>query len=231
VSLTVAWASLVDEHPALAEQARRFASPPVCNSGTLCGNIANGSPIGDSMPALIALGAEVELRQGTRCRRLPLEQLYLGYQKKNLQPGEFIVSVVVPSPSSPSSPKPDRLFASYKLAKRIDQDISAVCGAFAIELSRGRVASARLAFGGMAAIPARAANAERALVGQPWSQASVDAAIAALAADFTPLTDARASQPYRLKAAGSMLERFYLQHTQHASQLRVTDPSVFLELT
>jgi xanthine dehydrogenase small subunit len=225
VSLTVAWDALVQEHPALAEQARRFASPPVCNSGTLCGNVANGSPIGDSMPALIALGAEVELRHGASRRRLPLEQLYLGYQKKNLRPGEFIVSVIVP----PS--KPDRLFASYKLAKRIDQDISAVCGAFAVELSGDRVTGARLAFGGMAAVPARAANAERALVGQVWSRGAVDAAIAALPADFTPLTDARASQAYRLKAAGSMLERFYLQQSPRAPHLRLTDPSVVVEFT
>jgi xanthine dehydrogenase small subunit len=226
VSLSTAWAALVQQHPALAEQARRFASPPVCNSGTLCGNVANGSPIGDSMPALIALGAEVELRQGTRYRRLPLEGFYLGYQKKDLRPGEFVVSVLVPHAKS------DRLFASYKLAKRIDQDISAVCGAFAVELSDdGRVTSARLAFGGMAAIPARATNAEKALLGQPWSRSSVDAAIAALAGDFTPLTDARASQAYRLKTAGSMLERFYLQHGPDSPRLRVTDPTVVVEFT
>jgi xanthine dehydrogenase small subunit len=220
VSLSAAWAALVNEHPALAEQALRFASPPVCNSGTLCGNVANGSPIGDSMPALIALGAEVELRRGKDVRRLPLERLYKGYQKKDLRPGEFLVSVVVPPA------KPRCLFASYKLAKRIDQDISAVCGAFAVELSNGHISGARLAFGGMAAIPARAAHAEKSLMGQPWSQTTIDAAVAALASDFTPLTDARASQAYRLKAAGSMLQRFYLQHTPHAPQLRVTDPSL-----
>jgi xanthine dehydrogenase small subunit len=177
------------------------------------------------MPALIALGAEIELRQGARYRRLPLERFYLGYQKKDLHPGEFVVSVVVPPA------KPERLFASYKLAKRIDQDISAVCGAFAVELSEGRVTSARLAFGGMAAMPARATHAEKALRGQPWSRSTVDSAIAALAADFTPLTDARASQAYRLKTAGSMLERFYLQHGAHVPQLRVTDPSVTVEFT
>ncbi|HEY0766351.1 MAG TPA: xanthine dehydrogenase small subunit, partial [Steroidobacteraceae bacterium] len=125
VSLTSGWRALVAQYPALAEQALRFASPPICNSGTLCGNIANGSPIGDSMPALIALGAELELRHGTRHRRIPLERLYLGYQKSDLAPGEFVVSVLIPPPRAA------RLFASYKHAKRIDQDISAVCGAFA----------------------------------------------------------------------------------------------------
>ena len=225
VSLSAGWSALVAQYPALSEQAGRFASPPVCNSGTLCGNIANGSPIGDSIPALIALGGDVELRQGTRHRRIPLEHLYLGYQKKNLQHGEFVVSVVVPPP------KPGRLFASYKLAKRIDQDISAVCAAFAVEVSAGRVVEARLAFGGMAAIPARAVNAEKALVGQPWSETSIDSAVAALPADFTPLTDSRASQAYRLKTAGNLLRRFYMQQAGNPPTLRVTDPSAHVEFT
>jgi xanthine dehydrogenase small subunit len=225
VSLSAAWSALVAQHPALSEQAARFASPPVCNSGTLCGNIANGSPIGDSMPALIALGAELELRQGTRYRRIPLERLYLGYQKKDLRPGEFVVSVVVPPPKS------GRWFASYKLAKRIDQDISSVCAAFAVEVSGGHVVDARLAYGGMAAVPARAANAEKALVGQPWSEEAINSAVAALAADFTPLTDSRASQAYRLKSAGNLLRRFYMQQTANPPTLRVTDPSAHVEFT
>jgi xanthine dehydrogenase small subunit len=225
VSLSAAWSALVAQHPALSEQAARFASPPVCNSGTLCGNIANGSPIGDSMPALIALGAELELRQGTRYRRIPLERLYLGYQKKDLRPGEFVVSVVVPPPKS------GRWFASYKLAKRIDQDISSVCAAFAVEVSGGHVVDARLAYGGMAAAPARAANAEKALVGQPWSEEAINSAVAALPADFTPLTDSRASQAYRLKSAGNLLRRFYMQQTANPPTLRVTDPSAHVEFT
>jgi xanthine dehydrogenase small subunit len=220
VTLSAAWSALLEDYPALGEQAARFASPPVCNSGTLCGNIANGSPIGDSMPALIALGAELELRQGTRLRRIPLERLYLAYQKKDLAPGEFIVGVLVPPP------KAARLFASYKLAKRIDQDISAVCGAFAVDVADGRTVRARLAYGGMAAIPARAPAAERALIGQPWSEATIASAAAALASDFTPLTDMRGSREYRLRAAGSMLRRFYLQHTDASRPVRLTDPSV-----
>ena len=225
VPLSVAWPALLAHHPALAEQAQRFASPPVCNSGTLCGNIANGSPIGDSMPALIALGTELELRHGARQRRIPLERLYLGYQRKDLALGEFIVSVLVPPP------KPARLFASYKLAKRIDQDISAVCGAFAVEVFGGRITSARLAYGGMAAIPARAPHAEQALLGQPWSETTIDSAAAALASDFTPLTDLRASRAYRLRAAAGMLRRFYLQHGSAAPRLRVTDPSADVDFT
>jgi len=219
VTLTAAWSALLEEYPALAEQARRFASPPVCNSGTLCGNIANGSPIGDSMPVLIALGAELELRHGARERRMPLERLYVGYQQKDLAPGEFIVGVLVPPP------KTTQLFASYKLAKRIDQDISAVCGAFAVEVSAGRIASARLAYGGMAAVPARAPHAERALTGKPWSEATIASAAAALGSDFTPLSDLRGSRDYRLRAAGNMLRRFYLQHSGAARAVRVIDPA------
>jgi xanthine dehydrogenase small subunit len=217
VPLSAAWPALVAAHPALTEQARRFASPPICNSGTLCGNIANGSPIGDSMPALIALGAELELRHGTLSRKVPLERFYLGYQKKALVPGEFIVGVAVPSP------KPGRLFASYKLGKRIEQDISAVCAAFAVDVADGRVVQARLVYGGMAAIPARASNTEAALLGQPWSDATIDAAVAALAVDFKPLTDARASREYRLQTAGNLLRRFYLQHARVPIRLRTTD--------
>jgi xanthine dehydrogenase small subunit len=215
VTLTEAWSALVAEHPALVEQAKRFASPPVCNSGTLVGNIANGSPIGDSMPALIALGAEIELRQGARVRRVPLESFYLGYQKKDLLPGEFVTEVRVP-PAAPG-----RLFASYKLAKRTEQDISAVCGAFAVDVSGGRVLAARFAYGGMAATPARALHAEGAIVGKQWSEAAIGAAVDALAADFQPLTDARASAEYRLETAGNMLRRFYAQ--KQATFLRVTD--------
>jgi xanthine dehydrogenase small subunit len=219
VTLSAAWSALIEQYPALAEQGRRFASPPVCNSGTLCGNIANGSPIGDSMPALIALGAELELRHGASQRRIPLERLYVAYQRKDLAPGEFIVGVLIPPPRA------SRLFASYKLAKRIDQDISAVCGAFAVEVSDGRIVSARLAYGGMAAVPARAPAAERALTGQPWAEATIASATAALAADFAPFTDLRGSREYRLRAAGSMLRRFYLQHSHPAHPVRVVDPS------
>jgi xanthine dehydrogenase small subunit len=221
VTLTAAWDALVAEYPALAEQANRFASVPVRNSGTLGGNVVNGSPIGDSMPALIALGAEIELRHGPRVRRLPLERFYLGYQEKDLRPGEFLTAIRVPSAV------PGKLFASYKLAKRTEQDISAVCGAFAIDLSDGRVVAPRFAYGGMAATPARALNAEAAIVGKPWSAASIEAAVAALAEDFKPLTDARASAGYRLETAGNLLRRFYLQNAAQpapgATVLRVTD--------
>jgi xanthine dehydrogenase small subunit len=206
VSLTDAYEAIVARYPMLAEIAERFGSPPVRNAGTFGGNVANGSPIGDSMPFLLVLGATLRLRRGERRRELPLESFYLGYQKKALEPGEFLEAVRVPLP------RPGRLFASYKVSKRFDQDISAVCGAFAVDLEDGRVATVRIAFGGMAAIPQRAPLTEAALAGKPWSQPSVLAALPALERDYTPLSDMRASAGYRLLAARNLLRRFFLEH-------------------
>lgn len=214
VSLTDAWQAIVAAYPSLGELAQRFASPPVRNAGTLCGNLANGSPIGDSMPALIAIGAELQLRWGTRTRRRPLEDFYRGYQDRDLSPGEFVERVLIPAPVA------RRHYGSYKLSKRIDQDISAVCAGFAIELDAGHVVAARIAYGGMAAIPARARRAEAALDGQPWSMATVERAVAALAEDFQPLGDLRASAGYRQLAAGNLLRRFFLAHSPHPPRLR-----------
>jgi xanthine dehydrogenase small subunit len=206
VALTDAWDALAAAYPQLAELAQRFGSPPVRNSGTLCGNLANGSPIGDAMPALIALGAELRLRRGAQTRQLALEDFYLGYQRTALQPGEFIAAVSVPQPRA------GQWVASYKLSKRIDQDISAVCAGFAVRCEGERVVAARIAYGGMAATPARARCAERALIGSRWSLEAIDSAAAALAEDFQPLTDLRASSRYRMLAAANLLRRFYLQH-------------------
>ena len=206
VALTDAFAALVGRYPALAELANRFGSPPVRNAGTLCGNVANGSPIGDSMPALIALGTEVVLRQGARERTLPLEALYAGYRKTTLQRGEFVRAVRVPLPRA------GRNVACYKVSKRFDQDISAVCAAFAVTIHGEAVSEARIAFGGMAATPKRAAAAEAALVGRPFGRAAVRAAIDALGQDFQPIDDMRASAAYRLRVAGALLERFLDEH-------------------
>ena len=208
VPLADAFPAIVARYPMLGELANRFASPPIRNSGTLCGNIANGSPIGDSMPILIALGASVVLRRGDAVRTLPLEDLYLGYQKKALQPGEFVAAVRVPLPILGSA---RRFIATYKIAKRFDQDISAVCAAFVMDISDGMIVSARIAYGGMAAIPQRAKQTEAALNGKPWSEATMTAAPPALARDFQPLSDMRASSDYRMQVAGNMLKRFYLE--------------------
>jgi xanthine dehydrogenase small subunit len=203
VSLTDAWAALIAGCPPLREVADRFGSPPIRNSGTLCGNLANGSPIGDGLPALMALGAELELRCGERTRWLALEKFYLGYQKKDLAPGEFVVSVKIPIPP------PGLRVAVFKLAKRMDQDISAVCLACAVRVEAGHIRSARVAVGGMAAVAARAPGAEQALLGAPWSRATFERAAAALARDFKPLSDMRASSDYRMTGAANLLRRFF----------------------
>ncbi len=216
VSLTDAWAALIARCPPLQEVADRFGSPPIRNSGTLCGNLANGSPIGDGLPTLLALGAELELRRGERTRWLALEKFYLGYQQKDLAPGEFVVSVRVPIPP------PDVRVAVFKLSKRVDQDISAVCLACAVRVEAGHIQSARVAVGGMAAVAARAAGTEQALIGAPWSQETFERAAAGLADDFKPLSDMRASSEYRMTGAANLLRRFFHSYEPHALT-RLTD--------
>jgi xanthine dehydrogenase small subunit len=207
VSLTDAVAALDRHYPELAELWRRFASPPIRNAGTLAGNVANGSPIGDSMPPLIALGASVLLRKGPARRELPLEDLYLAYQKTALEPGEFVERVRVPLPRASVR------VAAYKVSKRFDQDISAVCAAFALEFAGETIRAARVAFGGMAAAPKRAAACEAALAGQPWTAATCERAAAALTKDYTPIDDMRASAAYRMTVAQNLLRRFHLEST------------------
>ncbi|MBI3525908.1 MAG: xanthine dehydrogenase small subunit [Betaproteobacteria bacterium] len=213
VLLEDAFAALVAEYPQLDELARRFASRPIRNSATLCGNVANGSPIGDVMPALIALDAQVRLRKGEASRELPMENLYLDYQKKDLAPGEFVEAVRVPLPRA------DTRFACYKVSKRNDQDISAICAGIAVTLSAGKVTAARIAYGGMAATPKRAARAEQALIGKTWGAAAVDAAVTALDQDYAPLSDMRASHAYRRVVAGNLLRRFWLESQGHAIRI------------
>lgn len=219
VRLTDAFSAIVGHYPCLHELAQRFASPPVRNSGTLCGNIANGSPIGDSMPVLIALGATVRLRRGTEERSLPLEALYLGYQKKALLPGEFVVSVSVPLPK----PAETQHVASYKISKRFEQDISCVCAAFAVRIEEGRVESARIAYGGVGATPVRARRVEGALIGQPWDESTCNRARALFAEDFQPISDMRASASYRITVAANLLYRFFLESIGQVEPLSVRE--------
>ncbi len=193
--------TLAPLHPSYAEMIRRFASQQVRAAATIGGNIANGSPIGDNPPALIALGARLHLRQGDRRRDIALEDFFIDYGKQDRQPGEFVEAVSIPR-------QPDRLRV-YKLSKRFDQDISAVLGAFTITLADGSVTEARVAFGGLAGTPKRAPHVEQALLGQPWSEATVAAAAAEISQDFTPMTDMRASAEYRLESARNMLMRYF----------------------
>jgi len=219
-SLEAAWRALAQRWPALTDVWLRFASPPIRNAGTMGGNVANGSPIGDSPPVLMALDAQIELRRGARVRRMALTDFYTDYMKNRLEPGEFVQGLKVPLNG------PARAVRAYKISKRFDCDISALCAGFAIELNGDVVASVRLAYGGMAATVKRAATAEAALVGQPWSQAAVRAAQAALAQDFKPLSDMRASAAYRLQVAQNLLQRFWLE-TRTENPLPGTATSVF----
>ena len=220
VTLEEAFAALVVDYPELAELGRRFASLPVRNAGTLGGNVANGSPIGDSMPALIALDTRIVLRRGADTREMPLDAFYLGYQKTALQPSEFVVALRV------ARPAPTLRFRTYKVSKRYDQDISAVCAAFAIEVMDGHIVQARIAFGGMAATPKRAGHAEATLLNAPWTEATVSRAMDALATDYQPLTDLRASSAYRETVARNLLWRFWLE-TRDDAPLALFDVDAF----
>jgi len=210
-SLEDAWAALAAEWPSLREVWLRFASPPIRRVGTMGGNVANGSPIGDAAPVLMALGAQIVLQRGEALRRMPLEDFYLGYMKNQLAAGEFVCALDVPRAV------PGQAVQAYKISKRHDSDIAAVCAGLSLRLEGQRITDARLAFGGLAAIVKRASGAEAALRGQPWTEATLQAAVDALALDFQPLTDMRASAGYRQQVAGNLLRRFWLQ-------TRPTDP-------
>jgi len=216
-TLTDAYAEIVRHYPEIGELARRFASPPIRNAGTLGGNVANGSPIGDSMPILIAIGATLVLQKGARTREIPLEDFYLAYQKTSLEAGEFVLRIRVPLPT------PGAIVRTYKISKRFDQDISAVCAGFRIALHDGAVRDARIAYGGVAATPRRAPLAERALIGKPWSEETVRAAMTALDRDYTPLTDMRASAAYRRTVSRNLLLRLHVETTSRGTATTVHD--------
>lgn len=192
--------------PDLDELMRRFGSQQVRASGTVGGNIANGSPIGDLAPALIALGATLHLRRGDGRRSLPLEDFFLDYRKQDRQPGEFVTGVTMRKPAG-------RHVRVFKVTKRFDEDISAVMGAFCFDLAdNGTVREARIAYGGMAGIPKRARAAEVALTGAAIDdRAAAERAAAALDADFAPLTDHRASAAYRRRVAGNLLMKALME--------------------
>jgi xanthine dehydrogenase small subunit len=191
---------IAPHHPSYAAMIRRYGSLQVRNAATLGGNIANGSPIGDNPPALIALGATLHLRRGDTRRDMPLERYFLDYGKQDRQPGEFVEAITLPK-HAPN-------FRAYKISKRFDQDISALCGAFNLTLENGTIKEARIAFGGMAGIPKRATHVEQALTGRPLTDETVTQSLPAFAQDFTPLTDMRASADYRLTAAQNLLRRY-----------------------
>ena len=204
VTYSEALPAIAEHMPQLKAFWLRIGGEQVRNMGTLGGNIANGSPIGDTPPAFIALGAEITLRKGDARRTLKLEDFFIAYGKQDRAPGEFVETIRVPLPG------PDDIYAAHKISKRRDEDISALCGAFRLTIRDGVIAEAVIAFGGMAATPKRASAVEAALVGKPWSEASVLAAMPAFEIDFSPISDMRASAAYRMKTAQNLLLRVYL---------------------
>jgi len=199
----------IERHwPDFARMVRRIGSRQIRNRGTVGGNVANASPIGDTPPALLALGATLVLRAGAAQRRLPAEAFFLGYRKTAMAAGEFLEGIEIPLPVAG-----DR-FAIYKVSKRFEQDISAVCGAFHLRLRAGNVEEIRIGFGGMAAVPKRATATEALLTGRPWTRASIETAMEVVESEFNPLTDMRASADYRRLVAKNLLLRFWLETTE-----------------
>ncbi|SDW33262.1 xanthine dehydrogenase small subunit [Albimonas donghaensis] len=201
--------------PDLGELIRRLGSTQVRNSGCVGANIANGSPIGDGPPPLIALGAELVLRKGATERVIPLEAFFLDYGKQDRAPGEYVSAVRIPRPATPEALK------IFKISKRFDQDITATLGAFLIGVESGTVASASIVFGGMAGIPKRAAAVEAALLGRPWTLDTVEAALPAFADDFQPMSDMRASAEYRLRAARNLLLKVFHESAKAPPETRL----------
>ncbi|HHJ35168.1 MAG TPA: xanthine dehydrogenase small subunit [Gammaproteobacteria bacterium] len=208
--------ALIAQYPDLHELIDRLGSRQIRNQGTIGGNVGNASPIGDMPPVLIALGASLVLRRGDESRQIPVEDYFIAYKKTALQDSEFIERIIVPKA------KPEVQFRAYKISKRLEDDISASCGAFRLQLDDGLVKSIDIAFGGMAEIPKRATHCEQALIGQPWNDSTVRNAMIELEKDFTPLSDFRASADYRLKVSQNLLYRLYLELQSSAEQMRVT---------
>ncbi|MBI2745831.1 MAG: xanthine dehydrogenase small subunit [Burkholderiales bacterium] len=205
VTLHDAYAALVADRPQLQRFAERFAGLPVRSSGTLGGNVANGSPIGDSMPLLLAMGATLVLASVRGERRVPLDDFYTGYRKNLLAPDEVLAFIEVPRPAA------DEHLRVYKISKRQDDDISAVCLALNLRVQDGRIVAARIGAGGVAATPVRATKTEAVLTGQPWALASFEAAESVLQAEFSPISDMRASAAYRRSVLGRLLLRYWAE--------------------
>jgi xanthine dehydrogenase small subunit len=217
VPLTDCYDVLAREYPDFGAMLHRFASLQIRNQGTLGGNIGNASPIGDTPPALLTLDAQIVLRKGSNTRTIALADYFVDYRVTVRQEAEFIEKIIVPRAQGRDS------FRVYKISKRLDDDISAVCGAFDLSVQDGRITDARVAFGGMAAIPKRASRCEQALIGKPWTQATIEAAARALGEDFTPLSDFRASKEYRRLTAANLLRKYFLELSTPQLATRVTD--------
>lgn len=206
---------LAEQYHDLGEMIERIGSTQIRNNGTLGGNIGNASPIGDMPPALIALDATMVLQKGDATRKIKVEDYFVDYKKTVLEPSEFIRSISVPKA------KENQIVKLYKISKRIDDDISAVLAAISIELDGNQVKDCRIAFGGMAATPKRATQCEQALLGQAFEQESIDAAKQALTKDFSPMSDVRASDQYRMRVAQNLIQKCFIEIQQRNIETRV----------
>lgn len=200
-TLTELETAIAPFHPSFARMIQRYGSTQVRNAATIGGNIANGSPIGDGSPALIALDATLHLRKGAKTRQISLADFFIAYGKQDREVGEFLTGITIPKVT-------DNLHC-YKLSKRFDQDISAVCGCLWVEVESNIITNARLAFGGMAGTPKRASNTEASLIGQSWTEETIRIGMGVMAQDFAPLSDMRASADYRMQTAQNMLLRVW----------------------
>ena len=209
-------APLIRQHiPAAHDYWLRIGGWQVRNMGTIGANIANGSPIGDTPPLLIALGARIVLRKGAARRELPLGDFFIEYGKQDRAPGEFVEEVIIPA-------QPQAMIAAYKITKRRDSDITAVAAGFCLTVDNGTIADARICFGGMAGTPKRATGAEAALTGQPFARETFEAAARAVADDFQPLSDWRASADYRRTVAANLFRRFWLEQSEPGLPVRLS---------
>jgi xanthine dehydrogenase small subunit len=215
VTYSEALATIEAHYPDIADVMRRLGSEQIRNVGTIGGNIANGSPIGDSPPPLIALGSRLVLRRGDRHREVALEDFFIDYGKQDRQPGEFVAGVRIPVAD------PKRILRCYKISKRFDQDITASLGAFALTLDGDVVENIRICFGGMAPVPKRARSAEAALMGKSWTRENVEGACWVMSEDYTPITDMRASATYRLRVAQNLLRKFFIETTEPEAKTRI----------
>ena len=216
VTLSQLHKAVAKKYASLGELVRRYGSTQVRNAATIGGNIANGSPIGDGPPALIALGAQLYLRRGDDFRNMALEDYFIDYGKQDRKIGEFIIGVAIPE-------QPNNL-KCYKITKRFDQDISTLCGCFNITRHSGKITSARIAFGGMAETPKRATSVEIALIGKPWTQDTITAAVTKFSTDYQPISDVRASAAYRAQTAQNLLQRYFDETFGHATNVLEVTP-------
>ena len=194
-------------YPDFTKILKRYGSPQIRNVATVAGNIATASPIGDCLPLLLSLNAQIVLQDLKKTKILFLDNFYVSYRKTNLKKGQFISSIRIPLFKG-------NIFKSYKVSKRFDDDISSVCAAFNLEIVKNKVQRARIAYGGMAVIPKRAIYCEKILSNSLVTDEIIDKAKRALEKDFKPISDMRASRLYRMEVAKNLLEKCFAEIKQ-----------------